>query len=170
VPIARSRITSVQRRKRLRLERNDYGATGAYFVTVSARQQLGLFGRVVEDRVALSHTGRGVAAALEGIGSFHAGVELDRWIVMPNHVHLIVLLDRQRFRPPPVPAVVGAFKARASRRAGQALWQRGYYDRIIRDERELTTLRAYIEQNPVKWAVDLENPERVRRGPSTRAG
>jgi REP element-mobilizing transposase RayT len=158
----------VRTRKRLRLLGYDYGTTGAYFVTVVARDGLCLFGDVVDDDIALSPLGELVQRAAEGIGTFHAGVELDTFVVMPNHVHAIVGLDRRR-RPPPVPAVVGAFKARASRGADRALWQRGYHDRIIRDEQELAALRQYIETNPLRWALDREHPER-RWGRNGRAG
>jgi REP element-mobilizing transposase RayT len=103
-----------------------------------------------------------------GIATFHAGVVLDVFVVMPNHVHAIVGIDRRR-RPPPLPAVVGAFKARASRAADRALWQRGYHDRIVRDETELAALREYIETNPLRWALDREHPERRGR-PNARAG
>ena len=125
-----------------------------------------LFGNVVEDVVELSPIGVIVQLAAEGIGSFHSGVELDAFVVMPNHVHVLVCLDRRR-RPPPIPAVVGAFKARASRRADRALWQRGYHDRIVRGERELEAFREYIETNPLRWALDPENPE---HRPTARAG
>jgi REP element-mobilizing transposase RayT len=111
-----------------------------------------------------------VEDALDGIGEFHPGVELDASVVMPNHVHAIVFLDRLRFRPPPVPAVIGAFKARASRRADRALWQRGYFDRVIRTELELSAFREYISTNPLRWALDRENPERTPMEPADRVG
>jgi putative transposase len=137
----------MQQRKRLRLRGYDYGTPGGYLVTVVACQGLCLFGEVVGHAVELSPIGELVHLAMEGIGTFHHGVELDTFVVMPNHVHAIVFLDGRR-GPPPVPAVVGAFKARASRRADRALWQRGYHDRIIRSENELTAFRDYIETNP----------------------
>jgi REP element-mobilizing transposase RayT len=158
----------VQARKRLRLHGYDYGATGSYFVTVMARDGICAFGNVVDDEVELSPIGEVVERAAAGMATFHAGVELDTFVVMPNHVHAIVGIDRRR-RPPPLPAVVGAFKARASRGADRALWQRGYYDRIIRNERELAALRDYIDTNPLRWALDRENLQRRRR-PNERAG
>ena len=158
----------MQRRGRLRLHDYDYRTAGSYFVTACAHDRECLFGRVADDRVDLSPIGVIVELAAGGMGEFHPGVALDSFVVMPNHVHAILYLDRGR-RPPPVPAVVGAFKARASRRADRALWQRGYHDRIIRDEHELSALREYIETNPLRGAVDRENPER-RRMTDERAG
>jgi REP-associated tyrosine transposase len=93
----------------------------------------------------------------------HPGIDVDSaFVVMPNHVHGIVWVRR---RPTlPIPAVVGAFKGRASRLAGQPLWQRGYHDRIIRDETELEALRQYVTDNPIRWAVDRENLDRDQKG------
>jgi REP element-mobilizing transposase RayT len=156
-------------RKRLRLIGFDYATGGAYVVTACARERRCLFGDVDNDAMRLGTIGRIVADALEGMGTFHDGVYLDARVVMPNHVHAILVLDHPRHRPPPVPAVVGAFKARASRRAGMMLWQRGFHDRIIRSEQELTAFRQYIAENPLRWALDRENPARLRR-PSDRAG
>jgi REP element-mobilizing transposase RayT len=153
-------MQAVERRKRLRLAEFDYATSGTYFVTVCARDRRCIFGRIEEDRMLLSRLGHIVEGALRGISDFHPGVGLDASIVMPNHVHAVVVLDRDQFRPPAVPAVIGAFKARASRRAGRALWQRSYFDRVVRSERELAAYRGYIETNPLRWAIDRENPER----------
>ncbi len=109
----------------------------------------------------LSRLGRIVESAWWAISVKHPGVDVEACVVMPNHVHGIVWLDRRGDRrPPPLPAVVGAFKGRASRLAGDALWQRGYHDRVIRDEQELTSFRQYIATNPMRWALDRENPAR----------
>jgi REP element-mobilizing transposase RayT len=98
-----------------------------------------------------------------------AAIALDAFVVMPNHFHGILLirratraspLRRSGATPSSLGAVVGAFKAGCSRRAGRALWQRGYYDRVVRDEEELGAIRQYIADNPCKWATDRENPAR----------
>jgi REP element-mobilizing transposase RayT len=131
-------------------------------VTVCATDRACLFGEVAGDRMVLGALGRIVHSAWQGVGRYHDGIDLDALIVMPNHVHAIVILDRSSpRRPPPIPAVVGMAKARASRRAGVPIWQRGFHDRVIRDERELEAAREYIETNPMRWALDRENPERL---------
>ncbi len=163
-------MNGMESRKRLRLAGFDYATPGAYFVTICARDQGCIFGRIEDDRMLLSRLGHLVEGALDGISGFHRSVDLDTSVVMPNHVHAIVFIDRSRFRPPPVPAVIGAFKARASRRAGCALWQRGYFDRVIRSELELSACREYIATNPLRWALDRENPEREPMESVDRAG
>jgi putative transposase len=83
--------------------------------------------------------------------------ELDAFVVMPNHVHGILWLARAGHAPP-LHRVIGSFKAAVSRRARIRVWQRSFHDRVIRNETELRMFRQYIVDNPIKWAVDRENP------------
>ena len=91
----------------------------------------------------------------------HASYALDAFVVMPNHLHAIVVQEAMNDRTS-LSTVIGLFKSRASRRAGCPIWQRSYHDRVIRDEEELAAFRDYIETNPLRWALDRENPERQR--------
>lgn len=102
------------------------------------------------------------------------GVELDVYVVMPNHVHAIILLpDRTAqgqgtARHPALGDIVRAFKAVSTRLAHTShvpdfAWQRDYYDRVIRNERDLAAIRQYIVDNPCKWELDRDNP-RVQAG------
>jgi REP element-mobilizing transposase RayT len=102
----------------------------------------------------------GVAAqdCLVEIHEHHRGVDVDAFVVMPNHVHAILTMGRDES----LGAVVGTYKAAVSRRTGhRALWQRGYYDHIIRDEQDLARVREYIATNPIRWAFDPEHPLRT---------
>ncbi len=128
--------------------------------------------------------GRVVAECWAEVPNHFAHATLDDWIVMPNHFHAIVVLSSSRVgarhaspasgdvpdpRKGALGAIVGSFKAAASRRIhlmqpnlGKRIWQRGYYDHIIRNERSLEEIRRYIECNPGRWAEDPENPANVR--------
>jgi putative transposase len=84
---------------------------------------------------------------------------------MPNHVHAIVWLRPEGeacLAPTSLSAFVGGFKAAVSRRVGQRIWQRSFYDRVIRNENEFEALTAYIADNPRRWTEDIENPEYER--------
>jgi len=144
-------------RKSPRLPAYDYAAMGAYFVTVCARNRACVFGAVVSDEMRLNRVGRIVEECWSAITMHFPAVRLDPFVVMPNHVHGIVWLPRAGHAPP-LPAVIGSFKSAASRAAGRPLWQRSFYDRVIRDEEELRALRQYVAQNPLRWALDGENP------------
>jgi REP element-mobilizing transposase RayT len=156
---------AMRNRTPLRLRGYDYASLGAYLITVCAGDRASLFG-TARHEIALSPIGRLVESSWWSIPVKHPGIDVDSaFVVMPNHVHGIVWVRRRPTSP--IPAVVGAFKGRASRLAGQPLWQRGYHDRIIRDETELDALRQYIVDNPIRWAVDREN---LDRGQRARAG
>ena len=170
-------------RQSTRLRDYDYGRTGAYFVTICVVQKQCLFGEIVDDTVKLGALGQIITACWQAIPDHFPQVVLDAYVVMPNHVHGILVIDAasdgqmhrvgaqhaaplpQNVKPGSLGAIVRSFKAAASRQVniqrqtpGELLWQRNYHDRIIRNEPELNRIRAYIAQNPAKWAEDAENP------------
>ena len=142
-------------RKANRLVSHDYATAGAYFVTVCAASRGPVFGCLRGDRVSLNPVGSIVAAQLIGVVGRLPGVWLDVWIVMPDHLHTIVILEEGRSR---LGSVVGAVKSGAAResrdhRDPARLWQRGYYDHVVRDEADLERVREYIATNPVRTRV-----------------
>ncbi len=147
-------------RKRLRLPGHDYARVGTTFVTVCLAPRLLLLGRVFGDDVELSPLGLVVAEELWAIGERGDAVGLDEWVVMPDHVHALIVVGD---RPISVSTVVGAFKSRAAHRVnelrrapGAPLWQRGFYDHVIRSERDLELHREYIRTNPARWRLRQE--------------
>jgi hypothetical protein len=147
-------------RKSPRLRHYDYAQVGAYFVTACARDRQCLFGHVESDEMQLNELGRIVREHWLRIPLHWTRVEIDSFIVMPNHLHGIVILFRAG-RGPPLQTVVGAFKAGVSREVGGSVWQRTFHDRVIRSEPELQALRQYMADNPLRWALDSENPARL---------
>jgi putative transposase len=170
------RRRELPRRRSLRLPAYDYRLEGAYFVTTVCAGRRCLFGEVSRhgEDVCLNDLGRLVKDSWRRLPSYFAAIALDAFVVMPNHVHGVLLLRRATqasplqgsgTAPSSLGAVVGSFKAGCSRRAGRALWQRGYYDRVVRDEEELAVIRQYIADNPHKWGTDRENPAHRGDGP-----
>ena len=145
-------------RRSPRLRGFDYATSGAYFVTVCVSGKRCLFGEVVDDRMILNSLGQSVEDALVDAPAHWTGIDLDRFVVMPNHVHAILWIGSRAGQAPPLHHVVGGFKSGSSRLAGVSLWQRSYHDRVIRDEAELHALRKYVAENPLRWALDRENP------------
>lgn len=160
-------------RRSLRLKGHDYAAPGAYFITVVIENRVCCLGEVFEARAVLSPAGQLVQATWEALPSRFSNLNTDSVVVMPNHVHGILHFDSvSPDRPVALGDVVGAFKSMTT--AGYAhavktqgwppfrnrLWQRNYFERIIRDERSLEFLRDYIANNPARWDVDQENPRR----------
>lgn len=169
-------------RRSIRLQGYDYAQAGAYFVTICAHNRECLFGEIVNDAVQLNTCGQIVAQCWQWLSEHYPYVILDEWVVMPNHLHgILVIADEtdgrgaSRRAPQPdatIPVkrkplgqLIAAFKATSTKRilalpgiAIEFVWQRNYYEHIIRDERELNQIRQYIADNPLKWATDDNNP------------
>ena len=163
-------------RRSIRLKGYDYSQAGAYFVTIVAWQRECLFGNLVDGEMMLSDFGKIVTEKWEWLEAQYEYVELGSWVVMPNHFHGILLINgRGGSRPTPTPTttkplggLIGAFKTVSSKQInllrrtdGIPVWQRNYYEHIIRNEREMDRISRYIEYNPLRWADDDENPNRV---------
>ncbi len=173
----------VHRRRSIRLCGFDYTSTGAYFVTVVTQGRECLFGDVVGGAMRLNDAGRIVRDEWENAESLRPNVFVDSFVVMPNHFHTVVWITPRRGMArhaptlnrfgKPVPdslgSIMGGFKSAASRRInairntpGIPVWQRNYWERVIRDESELNRVRQYIADNPRHWGTDDENPKRKR--------
>lgn len=184
-------------RQSIRLRGYDYTQAGAYFVTIVVRDRECLLGNIVDGEMRLNDYGRIVAAEWRKIPARFPHVTTDASIVMPNHLHGIVVINGRgevgAMHPPatssnplrlsadasPLPptgtvpgslgAIIQNFKSTSSRQvnalrqtSGLPLWQRNYFERIIRNERELNRIREYIVNNPLRWALDTEHPDAKR--------
>ncbi len=142
------------RRRGTRLADYTYGQAGAYFVTACVQDRRPLFGVVEDLAVRLSPLGDVVAEEWLATTARLGRVATDEWIVMPDHLHAIVVIDDGATTR--LATVIGQFKAAVTRRAQRAggktrLWQRGYFDHVVRDERDLDAIRWYIATNPGRW-------------------
>ena len=157
-------------RKRSRLQTFDYAVAGAYFVTICSDRRAAIFGRCMDDELRPTAAALVVERCWTEIPVHFRAVGVDAFVVMPNHVHGVLLLrDGSR----PLPTIVGSFKSAVSREINTGsdspsirVWQRGYYDRVLRTDEELEAVRRYIFENPAAWAMDPENPARSRIGAS----
>jgi putative transposase len=174
-------------RRSIRLKDYDYSRAGAYYVTICVQQRMCLLGEIAAGEMRLNEAGRMVHTAWNELPGKYPGVEIDEFIVMPNHFHGSIVLnvgagpcacpDPNDGQPRGVaptglslPDVVHRFKSftTAEYRNGVErlhwiafpgrFWQRNYYEHIIRDEREMNAIREYVRFNPSKWEEDEENP------------
>lgn len=171
-------------RRSIRLKRYDYSQAGAYFVTIVAWQREMLFGEIVNGEipqgcdVILNDFGKIVSEKWQWLETQYEYVELGVWVVMSNHFHGILIIDdsgrggsrpapTQPTKTKPLGGLIGAFKTVSTKQInllrcmdGIPVWQRNYYEHIIRNEREMDRITRYIESNPTRWADDDENPNR----------
>ncbi len=144
-------------RRRNRLRNFDYTSSGAYFVTVCTAERTPLLARIEDGCLRLTPEGTAVAAAWQWLGTRHChAVQLDAWVVMPDHVHGVLCLTGNA--PMPLGRYIAAFKGISTRLAnvlratpGAPLWQRSYHDTVVRDEHHLAHIRQYIAENPARW-------------------
>ena len=176
-------------RRALRLKGYDCTLPGAYFVTICTQNRECLLGEIVDGEMHPNEAGRMVQAIWNELPNHYTGVQVDAFVVMPNHIHGIIVLSPMNLSveagpcacPDPghpqgvaptlsLPDVVHRFKSltTARYRHGVArggwpafdrrLWQRNYYEHVIRNERDMDRIREYILNNPLRWAEDENNP------------
>ena len=169
-------------RRSIRLKSYDYSRAGAYFVTICTHRRECLFGEVMDGEMRLNDAGQAAQAEWVRLPECFQSIELDEFVIMPNHLHGIILVGAGLAPPggksaasrgaassaPTLGHILRAFKSisaiavnRLLGRSGRSLWQRNYYEHIVRSENELARIREYIANNPAQWALDRENPDCV---------
>lgn len=156
-------------RRSIRLQGYDYTSAGAYFVTICAYRRECLFGNVANASVDLNAFGQIAADGWLWLEDQYSYVGLDAWVLMLNHLHgILVLYPEEGQKVKPLGRLIGAFKTITTKQVnllretlGYPLWQRNYYERIIRNEGELNAYRRYIAANSAHWPLDREHPEDI---------
>ena len=153
-------------RKTIRLKDYDYSQDGCYFITICTHERKNLLCGDVQKYTDVTIQ---IENSLFDIASMYRNVYLDQHIIMPNHLHAIIVLNKMCLQIPltggqkdlPLQEIIRRFKSfttyqynKSNNTKGKILWQRGYYDHIIRNEKELQEIRKYIIENPVKWKED----------------
>jgi REP element-mobilizing transposase RayT len=176
---------AIHDRRSIRLQNYDYTGVGAYFITICAHNRKCMFGQVgagskpalspgsntaqfsdTQSKIPmiLNKYGEIVIDTWEDLVNHINGIELDAFVIMPNHVHGIIVIGEAT--PCPLSEIVRQLKTFSARRInklrgtqGIPVWQRNYYEHIIRGEDDLNSLREYIDNNPVNWQLDENYPE-----------
>jgi putative transposase len=176
-------------RRSIRLKGYDYTQAGGYFVTIVTLGREYLFGEISGGEMRINAMGRIVEECWHAIPDHFPNADIDVFVVMPNHLHGIVIIHEiigrgtspivvgARHASPLLPAtgtppsslgaIIGSFKSSVTRRAGRELnsanpWQRNYFEHIIRGQRDYERIADYIATNPVNWNDDGENPNRLQ--------
>ncbi len=153
----------MMQRKRNRKKGYDYSTPGAYFITICIKHRNEQFenvlhenrislGEITNNKMVLNKYGKIVQHCWNDLSNHYKNIELDEYVVMPDHFHGIICLGIDNHG---LPEIVRGFKTFSSRRINEGnppsrfQWQKSYYDRIIRDDNELERIRIYIKNNPV---------------------
>ena len=160
-------------RKNNRLTYYDYNSCGAYFITICTKNKKRLFwasdhpnyvGEAMSlppDDAYLSPYGKIVNTAIKAIPQYYSYIELLQYVIMPNHIHLLLLVTDKGGRLIASPTkqntistVVGQMKRQVSKEIGAAVWQRSFHDHVIRNQSDYEQISKYIYENPLKWQLD----------------
>jgi len=172
---------SHHKRKSTRLKDYDYAQEGAYFVTLCTYLNQNIFGDINNDGEMLLNTVGCIAfEEWEHTETVRENVILDEFVIMPNHIHGIIIITtesarvcqrqtptKSQFRKP-IPnalgTIMGQFKGIVTKRISKlygtsspVVWHKNYYDHIIRNEKSLNNIRGYIQNNPMRWSIDRYN-------------
>jgi len=172
-----------QKRKRNRLKEYDYSNAGYYFVTICVNDHNDYFGKTYGTKCVLNEFGKTIKQILENIPVLYPYVTIDYYVIMPNHIHVIIIIDpsdnvsvvtsrdlspmnRLKSKIKSLSEIIGAFKTMSSKELHKKglknfKWQRSFYDRVIRNEKELYFIRQYIEQNPLRLEIKKDIPDNL---------
>ncbi len=176
----------IHKRRSIRLKGFDYSQPSAYLITICTYDKGCVFGDVVDGKIQLNDAGEIADVCWRQIPEHFPNVILDEYIIMPNHVHGIIAIEDkdvnigvqnveplrienqsknkwQHIIPKSIGSIVRGFKIGVTKWFRQntdmhVVWQRNYFERVIRNEKELFRIRDYIINNPLKWHEDKNNP------------
>lgn len=144
-------------RKSPRIPEYDYSKENYYFVTICTQNKKCLFGRVNE----FSRYGKIAADSVMHIPLHYSGVKIDKFVVMPNHIHMIVIIGchNEKSNNPSLNDVIGLYKSGVTRiihgiSPNEKVWQRSYHDHVIRSQKNYEKIWSYIDTNPMRWEKD----------------
>lgn len=150
------------KRKQNRLQNFDYNTNGAYFITICTHNKECILSNIVGEglcalpKINLNPIGEEIEKSINYINDYYDNIKIVKHIIMPNHIHLLIEINNQTggHGDPPLQSIIGQLKSYTTNKYGKQLWQRSYYDHIIRNEEDYLNVWEYINNNPAKWTED----------------
>ncbi len=187
VPYGKDNV--MKNRKLNRLAGYDYSQNGYYFITICTQKHKTFFGKITKDKVVLNKFGKIAEECLLEIPEHFTNVEIDDYVIMPNHIHVIIIIDDGTVcgnknvenahivgnndrcslhrNMELLPKVVSQYKSSVTREIRKQFgnyefsWQKSYYDHVIHSDKRLERIRDYIYKNPLNWEKDKYYPDLV---------
>lgn len=150
------------KRKNIRLNDYNYSSNGAYFITICTKNKENLLWENVGancvrplDQLPLSKIGIVIENEIYKLNTVYENIKVDKYQIMPNHIHLIIFIyedsnGRTQFAPT-ISRIIKQFKGSITKQIGFSIWQKSFYDRVIRNEKEYQEVWNYIHNNPLKY-------------------
>ena len=155
-------MEKLAKRKQNRLQNFDYSANGAYFITICTHNKECILSNIVGEglcalpKINLNPIGEEIEKSINYINDYYDNIKIVKHIIMPNHIHLLIEINNQTggHGDPPLQSIIGQLKSYTTNKYGKQLWQRSYYDHIIRNEEDYLNVWEYINNNAKKWTED----------------
>ena len=163
------------RRKDIRLKNYNYAKEGMYFITICTKNRRNILSNIIyeinysnekksvgvaalgDPKIELSYIGKIVDQHIIKINEIYNNISVDCYIIMPNHVHFIIYIKNKgspKAATPTISSVINSLKGIITKKCKFPIWQRNYYEHIIRNEKEYLEILEYIQNNPLKWKED----------------
>ena len=156
-------VNEQPKRKPNRLINYDYSKPGAYFITICTRNKENLFWENVGASIArpqdilLTEDGKIVDYAINQITNFYKNISIDHYVIMPNHIHILLQIHQNNGRAmlaPTISKIIQQMKGYITKKIRKPIWQKLFHDHIIRGQSDYEKIWEYIEENPIKWQID----------------
>lgn len=162
----------IPHRKQIRLKDYDYSQEGYYFITICTQNRKQILSKIINDfepqknikhvgancvrpQIKLTNIGIILDKEMNKISKIYENVIIDEYIIMPNHIHVIIeILDGRTQFAPTISQIIKQYKGIITKTIGYNIWQKSFYEHIIRNEKEYLLIKQYIQNNPINWEKD----------------
>ena len=124
-----------------------------YFITFCIKNRFNLLGKIENENLILTEEGKIAKKYLNTIELIYKNVEIDEYIIMPNHVHMIITIHKQTNIT--IQRIIKQYKEIVTKQIGESIWQKSFYEHIIRNEEEYYKIKKYIQDNVINWETDI---------------
>lgn len=139
-------------RKIIRLQGYDYSAENIYFVTLCIKDRIELLGKIENENIKLSIEGNIVKKTIHLVEQIYPNLTIDEYVIMPNHIHFLISINYANGIT--ISKVIKHFKTIISKELSYSIWQKSFYEHIVRNEKEYLKIKEYIRNNIINWAKD----------------
>lgn len=140
-------------RKSIRIKDYDYSKENIYFITICINNRLELLGKIIkEDYIELTHEGKIAKQNINKIEEIYDNVIINEYIIMPNHIHM--LLEIKYKKDISISKIIKHYKTNVSKEIKYSIWQKSFYEHIVRNEKEYLEIKEYIQNNIINWKTD----------------
>lgn len=139
-------------RKRIRLQEYDYSDENMYFITICIKNKMEILGTIINDNIKLTTQGNIVKDNINEIEKIYKNITIDEYVVMPNHIHILLLINYKNNVT--ISKIIKHFKTNISREIGCSIFQKSFYEHIVRNEKEYLKIKEYVKNNVINWRKD----------------